>query len=89
MSLKEQLTETATEWKSRFREEMQHRQQITQTERGDFELCLRVMERDADMMRLTLSLPTRDAADHLAKNWPRKAVKIYDTVIRILSEEEP
>lgn len=89
VSLKEELTETASEWKSRFREEMQNQQKITQTDRGDYELCLKVMERDADMMRLTLSLPTRDAADHLAKNWPQKSVKIYDTVIRILSEDEP
>jgi hypothetical protein len=40
------------------------------------------------MMRLSLSLPTRELADQLAKRWPDKAGKIYDTVIRILSEDE-
>ncbi len=88
MSLKTLLAETEKEWKARFREEMQNRQQVVQTDRGEYELNLTIVERDMDMMRLSLSLPTRELADQLAKRWPEKAGKIYDTVIRILSEDE-
>ena len=88
MSLKTLLAETEEEWKSRFREEMQNRYQIVQTDRGEYELNLKIVEQDMDMMRLSLSLPTRELADQLAKRWPEKAGKIYDTVIRILTEDE-
>jgi len=88
MSLKTLLAETENEWKARFREELQSQQQIEQTDRGEYELHLKVVEQDMDMMRLSLSLPTRELADQLARRWPQKAGKIYDTVIRILSEDE-
>ena len=74
--------------KARFREESQSSQQIIQTDRGEYELRLKVVEQDMDMMRLSLSLPTRELADQLAQRWPQKAGKIYETVIRILSEDE-
>lgn len=88
MSLKTLLSETENEWKARFRQESQSQQQIVQTDRGEYELNLKVVEQEMDMMRLSLSLPTRELADQLAKRWPQKAGKIYDTVIRILSEDE-
>lgn len=87
-SLKTLLDGTENEWKKRFRDEMQNEQEIVQTDRGEYELNLKVVERDMDMMRLSLSLPTRELADRLAKRWPEKAGKIYDTVIRILTEDE-
>ena len=82
------LAETENSWKARFREESQSSQQIVQTDRGEYELHLKIMEQDMDMMRLSLSLPTRELADQLAQRWPQKAGKIYDMVIRILSEDE-
>ncbi len=88
-SVKNLLAESRDEWKSRFRQEMQNGQQIVQTDRGEYELNLKVVEQDMDMMRLSLSLPTRELADQLAARWPEKASRIYDTVIRILTEEEP
>lgn len=89
MSLKTLLDETENEWKNRFRQEMQNQQQIEQTDRGEYELHLKVVEQDMDMLRLSLSLPTRELAERLARRWPEKAVKIYDTIIRILTEDEP
>ena len=88
MSLKTLISDTETEWKQRFREETQYRQQIEQTGRGDYDLTLRIVEQEMDMMRLSLTLPTRELADRLAKQWPEKAGKIYETVIRILSEDK-
>ena len=42
-----------------------------------------------DMMRLTLSLPTRELAAQLAAAWPRRAGEIYETIIRMLTEDTP
>ena len=88
MSLKTLMAETEEEWKARFREETQNQHQIVQTDRGEYELRLKITEQDIDMMCLSLSLPTRELADRLAKRWPDKAGKVYDTVIRILTEDE-
>lgn len=88
MSLKTLLDETEAEWKNRFRQETQNLQQVVRTERGDYELNLRVVEQDMDMLRLSLCLPTRELAEQLARRWPEKSVKIYDAIIRILSEDE-
>ena len=87
-SLQTLLSEKEGEWKARFKQEKQSQQQVVQTSRGEYEVNFRVVERDMDMMRLTLSLPTRELADMLAKRWPEKAGKVYETVIRILTEDE-
>ncbi len=82
------LLEQAEEWKRRFRRESQYPEKIGQTAAGEFELTLTVKEQDLDMMRLSLLLPTRDLARQLAGRWPEKAPRVYEAVIRILSEED-
>ena len=74
------------EWKQRFRREAQNLSEITQTDRGEYELKLRVVEQDMDMMTLTVSLPTREMAQKLSDRWPGKASKIYAEVFRMLTE---
>lgn len=87
-SLTALLEKTWEDWKRRFRQEAQSRQKIEQTERGDFRLTLSVMDQDAELMDISLTLPTRELARQLAEQWPRKASEIYGTVIRLLSEGE-
>lgn len=86
-SLKSLLNETAYSWKQKFQEEGQYVNEISQTQRGEYELTLSVVEQDMDMMRLSLCLPSRDLARQLAEKWPKKAGEIYETVIRMLTEE--
>ncbi len=88
-SLDTLLQETGEEWKRRFRREAQSRQTIRQTERGEYEISLSVVEQDMDMMNLRLTLPTRELAQQLADRFPQKAPDIYAAVIRLLSEAEP
>ena len=88
MSLKTLLAETENEWKARFRQESQSQQQIVQTDRGEYELNLKVVEQDMDMMALTVSLPTQQMAQQLANRWPRKAARIYAEVFRMLTEPD-
>ena len=84
-SVKDILDRDGDEWKRRFRREAQNRQRIEQTDRGEFELTLSVMEDDLDMMNLSLTLPTREMAQQMADRWQKKAPEVYAAVIRILS----
>ena len=88
-SVKKLLKETGGAWRARFAAEEQYPFKISQTERGDYELLLSVREQGADTFRLSLTAPTRELALKLARGWPEKAGKIYVTVFRTLSEEEP
>ena len=82
------LKKTGGEWKQRFRREAQNLSEITQMDRGEYELTMRVVEQDMDMMTLTVSLPTREMAQSLSDRWPRKAAQIYAEVFRMLTEPE-
>ena len=88
-SVQDILARTAPQWRRRFQEEGQAQTRIEQTRDGEYELTLTVMEQEKDMMRLSLSLPSRELAHQLAAQWPGKASEIYETVIRLLSEERP
>ena len=81
------LKKNGGEWKRRFRREAQNLAEIRQTDRGEYELTLRVVEQDMDMMTLTVSLPSREMAQQLSDQWPGKASKIYAEVFRILTEQ--
>jgi len=87
-SLKTLLSQQGPGWKKRFQMEMQNRHSVTQTDRGEFALNLQVVEQDMDMMRLTLTMPTRELAQQLAEKWPQRASRVYDAVIRILTEDD-
>ena len=86
-SIKNLLSQHGPAWRARFQQEAQYQQQITQQQRGEIELTLSVVEQEMDMMRLSLSLPSREMANALAAQWPKKAAEIYETVIRLLSED--
>ncbi len=86
-SVKKRLEETGQEWRRRFMQEDTCISHIRQTERGEYELSLAVREQDTDTLRLTFTLPTRDLASQLSARWPQKAAQLYETVIRILSED--
>ena len=88
MSLKTLLQSVSGDWKARFRQERQYQQEVRHTPRGEYELTLTVTEQDMDMMRLTLSLPNRELCSQLTANWPKRAGEIYETVLRMLTEEK-
>ncbi len=82
------LRQHGAEWRRRFRREAQSLADIQQTPRGEYELTLRVVEQDMDMMTLSFSLPARDMARQLADRWPRRAGKIYAEIFRMLTEPD-
>ena len=84
-SLQSLMDASAAEWKGRFRREAQSRQKIEQTQRGEYEVSLAVVEQDMDLMELRLTLPTRELAQQILDLWPQKASDVYGAVIRLLS----
>ncbi len=80
------LDRSAADWRQRFRREAQNLSRIEQSDRGEYELTLRVVEQDMDMMTLSFSLPTREMAQQLAERWPEKASRIYAEIFRMLTE---
>ena len=79
--------EQAAAWRLRFEREAQCASSTEKTERGDWEVTLILKEQDADMMRLTLALPSRELASALRDRWPDMAGEVYETIIRILAGE--
>ena len=82
------VDESADALRAAFRQEAHAQQSIRQTDRGDWEVALSTAEQDAELMSLRLNVPTRDLAQRLSARWPQKAAEIYETVFRLLSEEE-
>jgi len=88
-SVKKLLEETGGQWQSRFQREAQSHAEIRQTDRGEYEITLEVTDQDTALMTLRLALPSRELAARIAEAWPGKAAEMYDTVIRLLAEENP
>lgn len=86
-SLKMRLAETGKAWRARFQEEAQYHHEIKPAPNGETELILSVLENDADVMRLSLLLPTEDLANVLATRWHRQGGDVYSTVFRLLMED--
>lgn len=88
VSIREYVAHKGLMWQARLKESEQYPRQIRKTEKGDWVLSLSVQEKDAPLMQLTLSLPSYDMADQMAKAWPEKAAALYAQAIRLLSEDE-
>ena len=86
-SLKALLAEEGSAWRRRFKNEAQINQAVKQTARGDYELTLTVTEQDTEMMRLHLTVPSREIAYEWMARWPSKASEIYGAVVRALGED--
>lgn len=87
-SLKCLMQETGEKWKARFLQEDQYPVSIRQTKRGECELALSVVEQGMDMLNISFTLPSREMAEQLGEKWTKKAGLIYETLFRLLSEDE-
>lgn len=85
-SQRQQISELAPEWKKRIQIEQEYQSDYKQTKRGEYELHLRVMEQDMEMLHLTLSLPSEEMAKTMKENWPKKAQALYASLFASLGE---
>ncbi len=74
-------------WKVRFQRETQMLADFHKREDGSYALRLRLMEKDAPLLDMTLSLPTRDAADRMSRRWPLAAPAFYGHLMQALGDD--
>ena len=87
-SMKELICSLAPDWKKRVQREQEYLSEYHQTKRGEFELHLRVMEQDMEMLHVSLSLPSEEMARTMKENWPDKAQEIYANLFNGLAEKK-
>lgn len=55
-----------------------------ETPEGEFAVRCRVVEKKSTIFELTITVPTRDAAELMCKNWEKNSDKVYAAVLREL-----
>ena len=67
-----------------LRDEMAVRADYFPNNQGEYSVRLRVMEKDAPIIDLTLSVPTENQANNICNNWKKKNQKIYANLMQEL-----
>ena len=86
-SIRSMVRDAAPEWKPRFQREMQMLSDFHRREDGGYDLRLRLMEKDAPLLDMTLSLPSRGLADRLSRRWPAAAPAFYGFLMKTLGDD--
>lgn len=86
-SRREQIERVARVWRQRFREEKQVLADFVQQESGEYLVRLRLLEQELNLLDLSLSVPTREQAHQMIKNWPERAGEVYRSIMEKLGEE--
>ncbi len=81
------ILEAVPGWKVRFQRETQMLADFHRREDGAYDLRLRLMEKDAPLLDMTLALPTRDMADRLSRRWPAAAPAFYGHLMKELGDD--
>jgi len=77
----------AEAWRLRFRREKQMLSEFSQKD-GAFEVRLRLLEWDADLLDMRLSVPMRKQAQRFCDAWIAQAPSIYAYIMHALGEGE-
>ncbi len=80
------LEELAATWRVRFRREKQMLSDIRKEESGDYTVCLRLIERDSDLLTMNVSVPTHKQAQRFCDAWIAQATNIYAHIMHALGE---
>ncbi|MGI6214404.1 MAG: DUF4364 family protein [Christensenellales bacterium] len=82
------INELSGSLKETYKREREITYKITQKDDREYHAVLSINEQYMPLLRIDLSLPTSSLANSYAKNWPKKAQFIYETIIKALSGEE-
>ena len=74
------------EWKPRFARETQMLADFHRREDAEFDLRLRLLEKNAPLLDLILVIPTRDQADRQSRRWPQAAAEFYGYLMKVLGD---
>ena len=86
-SIRALVHDALPEWKKRFQREKQMLSDFHKQEDGTFALRLRLMEKDAPLLDMVLTLPSRDAADLYSRRWTKAAPLFYGFLMQELGDD--
>lgn len=78
----------AEQWRQRFRREKQMLADFEKTATGDFVVRLRLLEKEASLLDMTLSVPTHEHAQRFCDEWIAQASNIYAHIMHALGEDK-
>jgi len=81
------ISETATGWKQRFREEKQVLADWETTPSGEYVARLQLFEGELSLLDVRVSLPTREQANRFCQRWPSTANELYAHLMQMLGED--
>ena len=86
-SVRDLLDEKMPLWKEKIRDQQAYPARHHQTARGEYALEMSVMEKEMEMLKVSLSLPTEEMARQFEAVWPQKAGEIYRYLFSVLAEQ--
>lgn len=81
------VRDAVSKWKPRFQRETQILSDFQRRGDGAYALRLRLMEKDAPLLDMTLMLPSRDMADKFSRRWPGAAPAFYGFLMKELGDD--
>ena len=81
------MVEHASRLKRAFRDERQVPSEIHR-EGDHFRATLRALEDSGEFLSISITTDGRELAEQYCERWPRKAAKIYQTIIELLGEDD-
>ncbi|MBO4651813.1 MAG: DUF4364 family protein [Lachnospiraceae bacterium] len=80
-----------TEQQYTLREESSNVADYYEVRKGEYTVELKVLERDAPVIEIRLTMPSRDNAETICRNWRKKNADIYAYVLNALlgDKEQP
>jgi hypothetical protein len=75
--IKEDIEKYLAENKYELKDEFSSPADYIQLKKGEFSVRLKVIERDSNIIDLTLSVPTEEDANNICNNWSKKSSDIY------------
>ena len=76
-SLRDRIQSAYDRCRDDYRRAQEFPTDIRQTGRGEYQLRMRIMEKDMETMSVSLSLPDESMARRIGEKWPAVAEKIY------------
>ena len=87
-SAREAVDARLADWQAALRRQRDYRAEMTETPLGDFEVSLRMMERDRAVMAVTVCLPSSDVAARLCRRWQTEGGEVFRALLNPLLTEE-
>ncbi len=88
-SVRDRLDALLPAWRERVRAEQDYPVSWHQTGRGEYQLEMGIAEKNMELLRITLSLPSEDLAREVGASWRKKAGSVYRMLMDADGEAPP